>query len=358
MLTLVFAFISSIICTFLLIKLNDHHSRHTSDSDLNGPQKIHKNPVSRIGGLGILLGISIGIFFKNYSNLDYSKYTLAVFCCAIPIFIIGFIEDLTKKVSVRTRLIVSFITSAITVSILDLSINHIGVPIVDRSILITPINQIIATIALTGLANSYNMIDGLNGLASMVGMMSLLALGYVAFKNADFVLMNLCIISVGSILGFFIWNFPRGLIFLGDGGSYFIGFMIATLSIALINRNPSVSPWFALLLNLYPIFETLFSIWRRSIYQNKNATHPDGSHFHTLIYKRIFKSTRNQSLNFDGNSKASPYIWTLALTAIVPATLFWNNQLILQLCALIFCLIYLHIYRSIVTFNTPTWLKK
>ncbi len=103
----------------------------------------------------------------------------------------------------------------------------------------------------------------------MVAIISLLVIGYAAFKANDLVLASSCLIVIGAIGGFFIWNYPRGLIFLGDGGAYLIGYLIATLSILLVIRNPSVSPWFALLVNAYPIFETLFIIWRRKVHQGK-----------------------------------------------------------------------------------------
>ena len=75
------------------------------------------------------------------------------------------------------------------------------------------------------------------------------------------------------MLGFFVWNFPAGLIFLGDGGAYFLGFYLAELAILLLHRNPEVSPMFPLLLCIYPVFETLFSIYRR-----KCAARPAGRH--------------------------------------------------------------------------------
>ena len=72
---------------------------------------------------------------------------------------------------------------------------------------------IFTVIAVKGLANAYNIIDGFNSLASMVAVISLLAIGYVAFKANDAVLASVCLIVIGAIGGFFIWNYPRGLIF-------------------------------------------------------------------------------------------------------------------------------------------------
>ena len=83
----------------------------------------------------------------------------------------------------------------------------------------------------------------------MIGVISTATIAIVAFKVGDFELVYTALIFIGSLLGFFIWNYPKGLIFLGDGRAYLIGFVIAALPMQLAHRNPGVSPWFALLVN-------------------------------------------------------------------------------------------------------------
>jgi UDP-N-acetylmuramyl pentapeptide phosphotransferase/UDP-N-acetylglucosamine-1-phosphate transferase len=123
----------------------------------------------------------------------------------------------------------------------------------------------------------------------MVGICILIAITYVAYKNNDLEIMYASLTFTGAVIGFFTYNYPRGLIFLGDGGAYLIGFVIACLSCLLVIRNDAISPWFPLLLNIYPIYETIFSIWRRKIYQKTNPSFPDRMHLHTLIYRRFLK---------------------------------------------------------------------
>jgi UDP-N-acetylmuramyl pentapeptide phosphotransferase/UDP-N-acetylglucosamine-1-phosphate transferase len=216
---------------------------------------------------------------------------------------------------------------------------------------------VFTVVAVSGLANAYNIIDGFNGLASMVGIISLLAIGYVAFKANDPVLASICLIVIGAIGGFFIWNYPRGLIFLGDGGAYLIGYLIATLSILLIVRNPSVSPWFALLVNAYPIFETLFTIWRRKVHQGKNPGLPDGAHFHSLIYRRVIRWAEvhesKETASYSKNAKTSPYLWFLSSLAVFPAIVWWQTTWILQCFALLFCVSCVMVYNAVVKFKTP-----
>jgi UDP-N-acetylmuramyl pentapeptide phosphotransferase/UDP-N-acetylglucosamine-1-phosphate transferase len=97
------------------------------------------------------------------------------------------------------------------------------------------------TFAIAGLSHAFNIIDSLNGLASMVAIISSTAILYVAIKVQDQVVINLALVMIGSIAGFFAWNFPKGLIFLGDGGTYLIGFLIAVASIILVVNNDTIS---------------------------------------------------------------------------------------------------------------------
>ncbi len=146
--------------------------------------------------------------------------------------------------------------------------------------------------------------------------------------------------------------------FLGDGGAYLVGFMVAALSIALVARNSSVSPWFAIMVNAYPIFETLFTIWRRSVHQGKNPGMPDSAHFHSLIYQRIMRWARPTDQSYWANAKTSPYLWVLSSIGVIPALLWWNSTPVLMASAVVFVILYNLTYRQIVTFRTPNWLGR
>ena len=131
-----------------------------------------------------------------------------------------------------------------------------------------------------------NIIDGFNGLAAMCVLMMMLAIAYVAFLVGDSFIMTTALICIGAVLGFFVWNFPAGLIFLGDGGAYFLGLLLSELSFLLLLRNPQVSPIFPLLLCAYPIFETVFSIYREKVPARVVPGLPDTVHLHMVVYKR------------------------------------------------------------------------
>jgi len=178
-------------------------------------------------------------------------------------------------------------------------------------------------------------------------MLILFFLGLAFYNCGDFQFYSYCLLLIGSILGFFILNFPKGKIFLGDGGAYFLGFIIAMFSIFLINLHPEISPWFPFALGIYPVWEVIFSILRKKFIRGISPTQPDKVHFHMLIYNRLTKN----------NPLTSVVIWALNLPFMVAAYIFRHDGIILALIALAFCLVYLIFYKLLVSFKTSK-LKK
>ena len=164
---------------------------------------------------------------------------------------------------------------------------------------------------------------------------------------------------MGAVLGFFILNFPGGFIFLGDGGAYLLGFVIAELAILLLQRQPVVSPMCPLLLCIYPVFETLFSIYRRKWLRGQPVGMPDAVHLHSLIYRRFLRratldeSVRDQTLR---NSMTSPYLWMLCSMSVVPAMLWYDNTPVLAVTIVVFGACYVVLYWRIVRFRAPRWM--
>jgi len=356
--SLLAAFFSSFIATLLIIRFQHLHDRFSGDHDLAGPQKFHTGSVPRIGGISIAIGLTVAMMVRLKSN-GAATLEITFLLCAIPTFVIGLTEDLTKKISVRSRLFFVAIAAALASYCLGAQITRLDIPGIDFLLGFPIIAILFSVFAITGLANAYNIIDGFNGLSSMVGIITLVGLAYVGFVVGDTLIVFLSLIMAGAIMGFFIWNYPRGLIFLGDGGAYLIGFWIGVLSVLLVARHPTVSPWFALLINAYPIFETLFTIYRRKIHQGKNPGQPDGIHFHTLIYKRILSPARVKSEPdwLSANAKTAPYLWMLSAFAIAPAILWWQSTPFLASFALMFSVLYVWLYRCIVSFKTPGWMR-
>lgn len=333
--------------------------RVAGDSDMSGPQKFHSRPVPRIGGVGILSGVVAGMVAAYVVDHQALPVLAGLFACGVPTFAAGLAEDVTKSVSPRRRLFFTAVSAALAVWVLDSAIRRTDIPGLDAVAAVSVGAALLTVFVVTGVANAVNIIDGFNGLASMCVLLMLAGLTYVALSVGDSLVAVLALVGIGALAGFFVWNFPAGLIFLGDGGAYFLGFYLAELAILLLQRNPAVSPMFPLLLCFYPVFETLFSIYRKKWLRGMSPGMPDGVHLHMLIFKRLMRWAVGQDDAREltrRNSMTSPYLWILCSLSVLPAVLFYDSTPIQALCLLVFALTYVVLYWRIVRFRAPRWL--
>lgn len=357
---LVIAFLLSCIATLLLVRYSHLHGHLTADHDIHGVQKFHVIPVPRIGGVGLVVGLIGALSIRSIQHSTVGHFGLLLLVCSMPAFLLGFLEDITKKIGVKTRLFATALSAGLAGYFLEAWIQSLQILGVDGLMQHYPLIAVAFTcFAVAGVANSFNIIDGYNGLSGMVGVIILAGITYVAFQLGDHAIMVAALSMMGALLGFLVWNYPRGLVFLGDGGAYLVGFWIAELSVLLTVRHQEVSKWFPVLLCFYPIFETLFTIYRRMVISRAHPGMPDGSHLHQMIYKRVVRWAVGSSAPVDKmirNALTAPYLWALATLTVIPAVLFWRNALALQIFAIGFVCFYVLLYRRLVRFRAPKWL--
>jgi UDP-GlcNAc:undecaprenyl-phosphate/decaprenyl-phosphate GlcNAc-1-phosphate transferase len=355
------AFILSLIATIIVVRYSHLHEHITADHDTQGIQKFHISPVPRVGGFGLVIGLVGALGLRYFQNQEVGTFGLLLLAAALPAFGFGFIEDLTKKVGVKVRLIATASSALLAGYLLGAWLSSLQILGIDNLMTHYLLFAIIVTcFAVAGVANAFNIIDGYNGLSGMVGVIILGGISYVAFQLQDHEIMIAAVAMIGAILGFLILNYPRGLIFLGDGGAYLIGFWVAELSVLLTARHPEVSKWFPLLLCAYPIFETLFTIYRRVVIHRTHPGMPDSAHLHQMIYKRVVRwavGSREPKDKVIRNSLTAPYLWLLSAMAVIPAVIFWHNAWVLRGFALLFGITYIVLYRKLVHFKTPKWLS-
>jgi UDP-N-acetylmuramyl pentapeptide phosphotransferase/UDP-N-acetylglucosamine-1-phosphate transferase len=347
------------VATLLVIRLSNMGFIAGLDSDLSGPQKFHALAVPRLGGIGLVMGILLATPLLDLRESAEQRLVLTLLLCAVPAFGAGLLEDFTRKVSPAKRLVATALSAALAGIFLPAQITHTGLSAIDAFYIGSWFALPLTVFAVAGLANAVNIIDGFNGLASMTGAIMLAAIAHTAFLVDDRVVLGLALLGIGAIIGFFLWNFPLGLIFLGDGGAYFMGFYLAELAILLVQRNDEVSPFFPVLVFIYPISETLFSIYRRRFVRAQSPSAPDGVHLHQLIYRRLIRFAVGQEhakVVLMRNSLTSPYLWTLSAVSVVPATLWWHETYMLMGFCLLFVATYVWLYARIVRFRTPRWL--
>jgi len=327
-----------------IVSLAKRKNWFVNEADLEGVQKFHHAPVARIGGLPIFIAWSIAAFLMD----DQSGLIFKIWLSSLPVFIVGLYEDLSARVSPLVRLLSAFFSIVIAFFWFDTGINSLGFEAVDYVLSNYVIIALLFTLLVVGGAvNSLNVIDGFNGLLGGYSILAFLAIAYVAYTLGDEMILQLSLISVASILGFFIFNFPFGKIFMGDGGAYFLGFILAITGLMLVDRHAELSNWFVLLIFIYPMYELLYSIYRRKAIHKTDASQPDANHLHSLVYRKIISCDRFKHNKAICNSMTSPIIWLFSLVGLIPAVVWFDNQTMLIVSSFIFMFIYTFIYRYI-----------
>jgi len=358
---LLISFAASAAVTLWLVHASKGHEGRSLDNNFTQPQKLHTVPVPRIGGVGIAVGLLLGVASLTLTlDTAAAQWGLLLLLCGVPAFGVGLWHDFTDTIAPRGRLLATAVSAVLAFYVLGAAILVTDVPGLDWLAGTAAGALALTVLAVAGVSNAINIIDGLNGLAAMCVAIMLAAISYVAFQVGDTFVGSLALVTLGAVLGFFMWNFPAGLIFLGDGGAYLLGFLFAEISILLLVRNPEVSPLFPLLVCIYPVFETLFSIYRRYWLRAAPASMPDGIHLHSLVYRRLMRwavGNRSAKALTRRNSMTSPYLWLLCSASVVPAVLFWNNSAAIAVFLVLFGISYSLLYRRIVRFKSPRWLR-
>lgn len=332
----------------------------TLDHDLDGPQKVHRRPVGRVGGVAVFLTLAAFALWDQWRHARLGGLPTMLLLCGVPVFAVGLAEDLTKRIAPWQRLVAAAVSALLAAFLLGTAISRTDLWGLDWLASFAVGAVALSVFAVAGMANAINIIDGFNGLASMCVLMILLAVAYVALQVNDELVLALAVAGAGAVLGFFIWNYPAGLIFLGDGGAYFLGFYLAEVALLLLVRNPQVSPLFPLLAAVYPAFETVFSMYRRRLVKGRPVGMPDGVHLHSLVHRRLLRwaiGRDDASTLLRRNSMTAPYLWVLCMAAVVPSVLFWDDSRILGAFILLFAVVYIALYVKIVRFKAPRWLK-
>ena len=342
------------------------HARRYSEAM---PQRFHVGDVPRLGGVAIFVGLFIAwsvailiFFLENYGNLGIDARMVGAWTAALlPALVGGIAEDFTQRLSVRYRLGLTALSGVFALCLVGASVPRLGVPGIDQVLIAVPwLGMVLALMAVMGLPHAFNIIDGYNGLSGMVALIVSLSLIYVSLQVGDRQLAGMLVCLTGATAGFLIWNYPRGMLFAGDGGAYLWGVVIALGSIVLVQRHDQVSPWFPMLLLIYPVWETLFSIYRK-LTRGMSPGVADALHFHQLIYRRIVHGVFHDDESrrvLMRNNRTSPYLWAFTLLTVVPAVLFWRNTVVLMVFCALFVIAYVSAYLMIIRFKVPRWLRK
>lgn len=247
----------------------------------DGNRKIHKVVTPRLGGLAIYISFILNILIFMHLNKDI----LGIIGGA-SIIVIGGILDDCKGLKPYQKILFQFAAIIVLISF-NVSIKNISsslfttnnfVPVRYMGILIT-------FLWVLGITNAMNLIDGLDGLASGICIIGSISLFIICVINGRFLSATLILILIGSILGFIPFNFNPASIFLGDTGSQFLGFILASISIqGAVKSATTIVLLIPIMILGVPIYDTLSTIIRRIVHKQPIMS-ADKEHLHHRLLK-------------------------------------------------------------------------
>jgi len=316
-----YPFLISLFTLMIIIYFSHKYDLFMDDAAHDKPQNYHSDSTPRAGGVGVMLGMLFIILFPM--GWDFILPLVLAFFS-------GIFEDFHNSLSARRRLFLQILAALSAIWLTGSVVTYLGLGIS------MPYwtGVIFSLFAIVGMMNAVNIIDGFNGLASGIVLLILLSFAITSYGQNNIESLNIILITAGSTFAFFIVNFPKGKIFLGDGGAYLLGFIVAIIGIFLASKYESVSPWYILAIFIYPVWEVLFSIIRK-LSIGLSPMQPDAYHLHMLIYRQV---THNNPLT-------ALFIMGTTLPFMTLSTIFPDRSI--TNIAIVFCFIicYTLLYR-------------
>lgn len=310
LLALIVAFLISTISMPLIIKI----SKKKNLFDRIDERKVHTGQVSRLGGIGITLGFSLALailfFGGKFSTIQQNIWYLLI--AGICISAMGIIDDL-KPLSAKLKLLIQVIAAVL---VLIGGFKFTGIAISSVFYLnFSFFSYIITFFWIIGVTNSYNLIDGIDGLCGGIASFACFTFAFIFFKSDNIAAIFICLSLASAVLGFllFNWPLPKAKIFMGDGGSQFLGFVLAVLPLLSSKGSiPTISLPYAIAVLMIPIFDTFAAIWRR-LREKRRIDSPDRFHIHHKL----------MLLGFSSRSTMVILYFLQAIICIFLASAFW-----------------------------------
>jgi len=285
---LAFSFISALFVTMVLVPPLMRLAKPMHLLDIPDARKIHTEMVPRCGGLAIASGILLPIMMWLPKDAAMS----AVLSGAIVIFLFGLWDDV-KDLDYRVKLFgqIAALAIAIQGGVLLEHYPFFG---------LDPVSVWMAypatAIIVLGVTNAINLTDGLDGLAAGCTLLTLAMIAFLAYQSDNQPVLLLSLTVMGGILGFLRYNTHPAIVFLGDAGSQFLGFITAALTIFLVERvNHALSPALPLLLLGLPILDTVWVMTLRTI-AGRSVFSADRQHIHHQLLDLGFRQYEAVSL--------------------------------------------------------------
>jgi len=248
-------------------------------------RRAHKGVLPRLGGIGIFLAFLFPVAFwltrGRWDSFHWNMVGILIGCALI--FFIGVYDDI-RGARVRTKLFVEVI-AAVFIYVwggrITVLTNPFGSPLVLGSLSLP-----FTVLWIVVITNAMNLIDGLDGLAAGTGIV--IATMFFALSGGDIHLQLVYAILAGSLLGFLRYNFPPASIFMGDSGSLFIGFFLASISVFSSHKAATMATMMVPLIAFsLPLMDMLYAVLRR-YYRGVDLGKADKEHIHHKLLEKGF----------------------------------------------------------------------
>ena len=284
------AFISYLIGVFI-VPFVIEFSQKEGLVDLPNARKIHKVPISRLGGIAIWTSAMLTfLFLVLLSYYPYGSLLSGILLVGSLMFVLGLVDDI-YNLDAKFKLFLQ-ISIATLVYLLGVQINH--VPFIgDIGIFSYPITLL----WIVGISNALNFIDGVDGLAGSVITVNAVTLAIiaVAMNPPNPISALIGFILAGSMMAFLTYNFDPAKIFMGDSGALFSGFLLATISITGVMKAATLAILLPFLVLAVPIMDITFSSLRR-IAKGQSPFVADAEHIHHKLLHAGFSQKKTVTI--------------------------------------------------------------
>lgn len=323
-----------------MIALNGLNAAARRHSDISAVQSSHLRLTSRFGGVAIVFGFVVGTVLLPD---DAQRLLITLLGCMLPVFVAGVLEDGGWLIAPQGRLLASVCSGVLTVIAIEATVSRTGISGLDFIFAYPAISVSFIVIAIAGICHAFNLIDGLHGLCGLTSITIATALALISTRLEQTAEVKVMLVLAASVAGFLAVNFPRGLLFLGDGGAYALGFLLACVAVRLMANSGEVSPWALVLVFFWPVADTAFAAFRR-LSRGAATFRADRMHFHQVTmraFEILVLGKRNRAIS---NPVATLIMLPLIAAPSAVGVVFWNQNgpagMAIAACGLLFVLTY------------------
>jgi UDP-GlcNAc:undecaprenyl-phosphate GlcNAc-1-phosphate transferase len=284
------AFSSSLLFSFILTPFAIFLGKKMNMMDIPSERKVHIRAIPRSGGIAVFFSFLLAYLFIEFVfNPFTDKIFIYLFISLFMIFFLGVLDDFFDL-----RASLKFVFQIIIAGFYSVnvhSITEIPLPFLEDSISLGIFSIPFTIIWIVAITNAFNLIDGLDGLSSGLAAIASFTFFIVSLSLGNVIVSILAISLAGTLLGFLFFNSNPAKVFLGDSGSLFIGFLLASLSVLELKQVVATSFVTPILIFFIPISDTLYAIVRRKL-KGEPIFKADKEHFHHGLLRLGFSQRK------------------------------------------------------------------